>query len=98
MFGEQPFNHLTVSANTIFIDDQMVFPETLTLEDILEKGKDFILIGMENSERLFDYFKFDRNEFHHHLSKGKKSTFNFIFGICTHAALTIFDEPTTGMD
>lgn len=99
VFGEEPFDELKVSTNTIFIDDQMVFPETLTLAELIEEGKRFYPNWDEDlANRLFKYFKFEPNEFHHQLSKGKKSTFNFIFGLATRAALTILDEPTTGMD
>src|SRR5690625_3724158 len=41
VFGEEPFDSLTVSANTIFVDDQMAFPETLTLEELLEDAGKF---------------------------------------------------------
>ena len=99
VFDERPFDRLPISANSIFVDDRMRFPDTLTLEDILREGKRFYPNWDEKiAEGLFDYFHFDRKKFHRHLSKGKKSTFNFIFGLCTHASLTIFDEPTTGMD
>src|SRR5690625_2058389 len=99
VFGEDPFNNLTVSANTIFVDDQMAFPQTLTLSEILLEAERFYKNWDEKlAIRLFDYFQFNENEFHHHLSKGKKSTFNMIVGLCARTALTIFDEPTTGMD
>lgn len=99
VFEKNPFDNLTVSANTIFIDDRMVFPETLTLERILtESGKFYRNWDARLAERLFDYFNFDTNDFHRHLSKGKKSTFNMIVGLASRSPLTIFDEPTTGMD
>lgn len=99
VFGENPFDNLNISANTIFVDDRMKFPESLSLTDILKEGKRFYPNWDEGlANRLFHYFRLNGNDFHRHLSKGRKSTFNFIFGICTHAALTILDEPTTGMD
>lgn len=99
VFGNEPFDHLVVSANTIFVDDQMAFPETLPLGKILMEASRFYRNwDMKFAQRLFDYFKFDANQFHHHLSKGKKSTFNMIVGLASRSPLTIFDEPTTGMD
>ena len=35
--GQKPFQNLTVAANTIFIEDALTFPSTLTLKEILEK-------------------------------------------------------------
>src|SRR5699024_4202083 len=99
VFTERPYNTLTVSANSIFIDDQMEFSETLTLIEILEEGERFYENwDMNFAKRLFRYFSFDERQIHKNLSKGKKSTFNVIFGLATRCALTMFDEPTTGMD
>lgn len=99
VFGENPFDSLTVSANTIFVDDQMVFPESLTLEEILEdSGKFYQHWDATLANRLFTYFQFNERQLHHYLSKGQRSTFNMIIGLASRSPLTIFDEPTTGMD
>ena len=99
VFGEQPFNNLKVSANTIFIDDAMHFPDSMTLQDILHECQRFYPNwDAELASRLIGYFVFHLGGKHRLLSKGKKSTFNAIIGLAAHCALTIFDEPTTGMD
>ena len=99
VFGEKPFNSLKVSANTIFIDDAMGFPDAMTLTDIIKECERFYVNWDRTlANRLIDYFTFHRGARHRHLSKGKKSTFNAIVGLAAHCPLTIFDEPTTGMD
>ncbi|WP_087974401.1 ATP-binding cassette domain-containing protein [Oceanobacillus rekensis] len=99
VFEESPFNNLFVSANTIYVDDQMNFPRVLTLPEILKEAERFYEKWDQNfAERLFDYFSFYPNQTHSQLSKGKKSTFNMIVGLASRCALTMFDEPTTGMD
>ncbi|SHG57714.1 ATP-binding cassette domain-containing protein [Ornithinibacillus halophilus] len=99
VFGVNPFNSLFVSANTIFVDDQMSFSNSLSLLDLLEEaGRFYPNWDMSLAKRLFDYFGFLPNQIHENLSKGKKSTFNMIIGLAAHCPLTIFDEPTTGMD
>ncbi len=99
VFGEQPFNNLKVSANTIFIDDAMHFPDSMTLQDILHECQRFYPNwDAELASRLISYFVFHLGRKHRLLSRGKKSTFNAIIGLAAHCALTIFDEPTTGMD
>ncbi|MBD8068605.1 ABC transporter ATP-binding protein [Bacillus sp. PS06] len=99
VFGEHPFNSLKVSANLIFIDDGMIFPPSLTLWEILEASKNFYPNwDHELAERLFTYFGFHKQQSHQVLSKGMRSTFNMIIGLCARCPLTIFDEPTTGMD
>lgn len=99
VFSERPYNNLFVSANTILIDDQMKFPDTLPLLNILEEaGRFYENWDMAFAKRLFHYFDFHERQVHNSLSKGKKSTFNVILGLAARCALTLFDEPTTGMD
>lgn len=99
VFSESPFNNLLVSANSIYIDDQMDFPTSLTIKEILdEAGRFYEKWDKQLAERLFDYFSFHPKQIHNNLSKGKKSTFNMIVGLASRCALTMFDEPTTGMD
>ncbi|KMK75532.1 ATP-binding cassette domain-containing protein [Alkalihalobacillus pseudalcaliphilus] len=99
VFGEKPFNNINASLNTVFVDDLMYFPSSLMLEEILEEGKRFYPNWDEKLARnLFNYFSLNPRQGHQNLSKGMKSTFNMIFGLAAHCELTIFDEPTTGMD
>ncbi|MFD1708880.1 ABC transporter ATP-binding protein [Siminovitchia sediminis] len=99
VFSGNPFNSLRVSANSIFIDDEMSMPAALTLQEILkEAGRFYEKWDEELANRLFDYFSFDPRAYHGQLSKGMKSTFNMILGLASRCPLTIFDEPTTGMD
>jgi len=99
VFEEDPFNSLKVASNTIFIDENMTFSKHITLEDIITVAKDFYPSFDEVlSRKLLEYFSLNKNNKHSELSKGMTSTFNMILGIASHSALTIMDEPTTGMD
>lgn len=99
VFSEKPFNSLKVSANSIFVDDQLTFPTSLQLQDLLDAAASFYPNWDANlAKGLFHYFSFDPKAYHNRLSKGQKSTFNTILGISSRCPLTIFDEPTTGMD
>ncbi|WLR43071.1 ABC transporter ATP-binding protein [Bacillus carboniphilus] len=99
VFSEKPFNSLTVSANTIFVDENMTFPKTIPLGEVFDWGKRFYPNWNHSlSNRLLDYFSFNSKQYHHQLSKGKTSTFNLIFGLASRCPLTILDEPMTGMD
>ncbi|MHB1652642.1 MAG: ATP-binding cassette domain-containing protein [Desulfitobacteriaceae bacterium] len=99
VYGQNPFNNLFVSTNTIFVDDNMSFPVSFTLDDILRE----VTVFYPNFEKklakdLVEYFSLNPKQRHNNLSKGMKSTFNTIIGLASHCPLTIFDEPTTGMD
>lgn len=99
VFNENPFNNLTVSSNTIFVDENMTFTKQLTLHEILSATNGFYPnFDKIMSRKLLEYFSLDPNKKHKELSKGMTSTFNMILGIASHCALTIMDEPTTGMD
>lgn len=99
VFNQHPFNNLQTSVNTIFVDDQMSFPPAMQLQELLEAGRTFYPNwDMELAERLFKYFDFDPKYYHNTLSKGRTSTFNMIVGLASRCPVTIFDEPTAGMD
>ena len=99
VLSHKPFNDLLVSANTILVDEQMLFPSSISLKEILEEGKRFYPNWDQSfAESLFNYFTLDPNTTHDRLSKGTKSIFNFIFGMATRSALTLLDEPMNGMD
>lgn len=99
VFSEHPFNNLDISANLIFIHNQMSIPSALNLREILETGASFYEnwdSGLAN--RLLDYFSLKPFLYYDGLSMGMKSTFSAIMGLAARCPLTIFDEPTTGMD
>ncbi|WP_144511404.1 ATP-binding cassette domain-containing protein [Bacillus sp. FJAT-22090] len=99
VFSNKPFNNLRASANSILIDDQMSFPDSLKLADILEAAPNFYKRwDAEYATKLFQYFGLNPKQVHSKLSKGTKATFNMIFGLATRCELTMFDEPTNGMD
>lgn len=99
VFGKKPYNNVLVSANSILVDDQMTFPDSLTLEEILSSAPAFYKKwDTQLAVRLFQYFKLDSKQQHSKLSKGSRAAFNMIFGLSTRCELTMFDEPTNGMD
>lgn len=99
VFNEHPYNSLFASANSILVDDQMAFPIALNLGEVLEAAAKFYPKWDQGlAKKLFDYFSFRNNQRHSELSKGMKSTFNMIVGLASRCSLTMFDEPTTGMD
>ena len=99
VFEENPFTNIKVSANMIFVDDKMAFPKEFPLSKIMQAASAFYP-NWDNqlANGLFDYFTLNPKQRHSQLSKGTANTFNMIIGLCAHCALTIFDEPTTGMD
>ncbi len=99
VFSINPFNSLRVSSNMVFVDDSMHFPASMSLREILREAKGFYSNwNMKLADRLTEYFSLDLKKNHKSLSKGMKSTFNVIVGMAARCMLTIYDEPTSGMD
>ncbi|WHY78217.1 ABC transporter ATP-binding protein [Neobacillus sp. WH10] len=99
VFSEKPFNSLQVSANVIFLHDQMNLPTALNLKELFETAASFYPNwDHELADRLLDYFSLNPLQHYNGLSKGMKSTFNMILGLSARVPLTILDEPTSGMD
>ncbi len=99
VFGRNPFNSLQVSTNMIFIDDSIPLPSRMAIADILETASEFYPNwDGKLAAGLIKHFGLDTRKTYPALSKGKKSTFAVIIGISAHCPLTIFDEPTSGMD
>lgn len=99
VFDKKPFNNIQVSANMFFADDNMCFPNSLNLLQILKEANKFYTNwDMSLANGLLGYFALNSKQYHNKLSKGQKSTFNMIVALASHCPLTIFDEPTTGMD
>lgn len=102
--GSVKFDGETIDSSelvreVIFIDDKMSFPTGFSLEEIvLNVAKFYRNFDVELAFKLLEYFNLDREYFHYSLSKGMRSTFNSILGICAHCKYTFMDEPTTGMD
>lgn len=99
VLGEDPFNSLKVSSHRIFIDDTMAFPSSLTLSEIMETAKSFYPNWDDRlAKGLLEYFSLSPRGKPHQLSKGTAGVFRMILGLCARCELTIFDEPTSGMD
>ena len=99
VMGENPFTSLKVSANSIFIDDQMSLPTSLNLTELLESFATFYPNwNGELAKELMTYFNLPQKAYIQSLSKGMRSTFQAIIGFAARCPLTIYDEPTTGMD
>lgn len=99
VLGLRPFNNLTVSANSIFVDDEMSFPSSLQLREILSTAESFYPNwSAAVAEDLMKHFRLPADSRHRELSKGMKSAFHAVVGLASRCPVTLFDEPTIGMD
>lgn len=99
VFGEPPFNNLTVSSNMMLTNDRLPVIPTLTIAEIMDSMALFYPHwDHELAKRLCQYFELNPKVYPNTLSKGQQSTLYTIIGIAARCPLTLLDEPTTGMD
>lgn len=97
--GKKAFQNLTVAANTILIEDSMTFPGVLTLKEILQNAPKFYPnFALDLAVELLKFSGIADKNHHHQLSKGQRAAFNLIYGIASRSAITLLDEPMSGMD
>ncbi|GMQ57816.1 ABC transporter ATP-binding protein [Vallitalea sediminicola] len=99
LWDEPIFDNLNVLSRLIFIDEEIQYDTTLKLKDILTLAK----VYYENWDEklalnLLHYFELNSKLKYAKLSRGMKTQFNIIMGICSHMPITLFDEPTLGLD
>ncbi|GEK30882.1 ABC transporter [Kurthia zopfii] len=98
-FGEEPFDHLFVSANTIYIHPELIFPSGFTVEQICKTAQEFYPFWNQIiATELIKYFGISLKSIPSKLSTGERQAFFTIFGLATRSALTILDEPVNGLD
>ncbi|MBF4501488.1 ABC transporter ATP-binding protein [Savagea sp. SN6] len=97
--GEQPFDNIQVSANTMLIDDEFNLVDNARLTEGLDAMAHFYpKFDRLLAERLLAYFEIPTHARQSKLSKGMNMTYRFVLGLCARTDVTYFDEPTNGMD
>lgn len=98
LFENSP-SSLSAQANTVFIDENILFPKNFALKEIMDAGASFYRNWNEDlAWELFGYFELEPYSKISALSKGKESLFYGLYGLLTRAPLTVMDEPMNGMD
>lgn len=99
LWEEPIFDNLKVLSKLIFIDEEIQYDTTLKLKDILKLAKVYYEHWDEKlALNLINYFELNTKSTYAKLSRGMKTQFNIIMGICSHMPITLFDEPTLGLD
>lgn len=98
LHGSSPSN-IESRANCILIEDAMSYPMHYRLKDILKDMPAY----HENwdatkADKLMEHFNLPYDRLYIKLSKGMRSIFNSIIGLSANVAVTMMDEPTSGMD
>ncbi len=99
LFGETAFQNITAAQNVMLIEEGMQFYPGTPLLDLLDSYQRFYEnFDMTLAKGLLEYFNLPFDARYDRLSKGMASTFRLILALSSRAAVTLLDEPTTGMD
>ncbi len=99
IMGLAPYNNEQAVQHVCFMQEDHPFSVLWTVRDALRFGQYFNPNwSQEAAERLLSIFKLDEKKIIPKLSKGMKTALQFIIGLSSHANITIFDEPISGLD
>lgn len=99
IMGEEPYNNEQAAKSVCYLQEEHPFGHLWTVQDALLFGSLFNPDWhQDTAEKLLGLFKLEKRKKVNKLSKGMKSSLQFIIGLASHAAITILDEPINGLD
>jgi len=99
VMGMAPYNNELAVRHVCFMQEEHLFGWLWTVRDALHFARYFNHNwNPDTSEKLLKIFKLDGKKKVAKLSKGMKTALQYIIGLSSQAAITIFDEPINGLD
>lgn len=97
--GVSPYNNSNAMNYVAFMQEDHPYSDMWDVDDVLKFGSDF----NENwdqalADQLIDIFQLPKNKKIRTFSKGMKTMVTITVGLASKAPLTIFDEPSNGLD
>lgn len=97
--GKASFQSLAVSEKLIFINHFTPIGNFITVNELFNQAKrGYPGWDQKLADGLLDYFDIPPRAIVSQLSKGKQSLVRSLLGLCSNCPVTLFDEPTNGMD
>ncbi|GKU78915.1 ATP-binding cassette domain-containing protein [Paenibacillus sp. L3-i20] len=97
--GMVPYGNSEAMKHICYMQEDHPFSSIWTVNDALRFGRYFNVNWDQNTaDSLVSTFNLDGKKKITRLSKGMKSALQFIVGLSSRASVTIFDEPTNGLD
>lgn len=102
IMGKSPKEDISVVENICVVREKEIITNTNTEEKVKAVLKSYSYFypdyDYEMEKRLCKLFEIDTKQKYRKLSRGMKTSVSNIIGICSNAPITIFDEPTIGLD
>lgn len=102
IFGKSPRKDISVLDNICVVREKEIVTDTNTeckVKEVFDSHSYFFEnYDYKLQDKLCKIFEIDSKAKYRKLSRGMKSCVSNIIGICSNAPITIFDEPTIGLD
>ena len=97
--GIVPYNNSDAMNHVTFMQEDHPYSDMWDINDALNFGRDFNENwDQELADKLIDIFQLPRKKKIRTFSKGMKTMITIAIGLASKAPLTIFDEPSNGLD
>ena len=97
--GIVPYNNSNAMNHVAFMQEDHPYSDMWNVNDALKFGRDFnVNWDQQLADELIDIFQLPRNKKIRTFSKGMKTMITIAIGLASKAPLTIFDEPSNGLD
>lgn len=99
LFGQNPFENQAALRNLCFIREKNMYPAGAKARDLLAAAAAaYPHWDQEYAIKLAAMFHLDLNKRYKQLSRGMESALGLVIGLASRAELTMFDEPSLGLD
>lgn len=99
IFGEDAFENIDILKQICFIEEKGFYASAVKISEVL-KLTSGLYPNWDNAyaNELLNLFELDKRKKFKQLSRGMESSLGLIIGLASRAPLTIFDEPSLGLD
>lgn len=99
IFGERAHEHLAALKRLCFVREKGMYPPSIRVSEVLKSCEAlYPNWDKEYVQRLVQRFGLNSKKRYKQLSRGMESSLGLIIGLASRAPLTIFDEPSLGLD
>lgn len=98
LFGEEIYENSKAVENICLVKESGIPSEYKVKKIFIEAGILYENWDEEYKDKLVDEFNLNEKQKYHKLSRGNQTIVGLIIGLASRAPLTIFDEPSLGLD
>lgn len=99
VFGHSTFEHVPTLKKLCVVREKAMYPKSIRVREVLATCADiYPNWDGEYAQRLMKLFELNPKKKYKQLSRGMESSLGLIIGLASRAELTLFDEPSLGLD